>query len=257
MQRRESKQRGELRCAGPPSCQWNRTVAMVSAAGSFASIANTNGSESSVSASAAAPPMEQRLPSTHQLATHAARAWRRVKRSDHELVRSTGHLGEQRAGREPVRERVRQNHLIPGRDRSLSAAVTSAGANAERGSRQTRSMRSGGRTAITQSSPRRLSDFGATSSRMRSGQTRPARRRVRSRPATRASAAAAARRPRPEAVRATRTSTASAAIPARSRRPGPASGCATRCAPGKRCTGVRRRRRTGLALMRGGGVARR
>ena len=171
MQRRESKQRGELRCAGPPSCQWNRTVAMVSALGSFASIANTNGSASSVSASAAAP-MEQRLPSTHQLATHAARAWRRVKRSHHELVRSTGHLGEQRAGREPVRERVRQNHLIPGRDRSLSAAVTSAGANAEGGSRQTRSMRSGGRTAITQSSPRRLSDFGATSSRMRSGQTR-------------------------------------------------------------------------------------
>ena len=170
MQRRESKQRGELRCAGPPSCQWNRTVAMVSALGSFASIANTNGSASSVSASAAAP-MEQRLPSTHQLATHAARAWRRVKRSHRELVRSTGHLGEQRAGREPVRERVRQNHLIPGRDRSLSAAVTSAGANAEGGSRQTRSMRSGGRTAITQSSPRRLSDFGATSSRMRSGQT--------------------------------------------------------------------------------------
>ena len=187
MQRRESKQRGELRCAGPPSCQWNRTVAMVSALGSFASIANTNGSASSVSASAAAP-MEQRLPSTHQLATHAARAWRRVKRSHHELVRSTGHLGEQRAGREPVRERVRQNHLIPGRDRSLSAAVTSAGANAEGGSRQTRSMRSGGRTAITQSSPRRLSDFGATSSRMRSGQTRRARRHGRSRRATAASA---------------------------------------------------------------------
>ena len=86
--------------------------------------------------------------------------------------------------------------------------------------------------------------------------TRPARRPERSSAATRASAAAAARRPRPDAVRATRTSTASAAVPARSRRPGRESGCATRCAPGERSTAARRRRRTGLALTRGGAVAR-
>jgi hypothetical protein len=86
---------------------------------------------------------------------------------------------------------------------------------------------------------------------------RPARKRARSRPATRASAAAAARRPRRAAVRARPTRFASAAIPARSRQPGRASGCATPCAPGERCTGVRRPRRTGLARTRGGAVARR
>jgi hypothetical protein len=60
--------------------------------------------------------VEQRLPFTHELSTDLARARCRVQRDGNERAHAPGHLGEQRAGREPFREGVWEN-LIPGRDR--------------------------------------------------------------------------------------------------------------------------------------------